>query len=366
MPTDPDLDDPYSQSYDEARERFAAASRAVNARIASYPITAAADLLIDVAIFGAADAPTLVISSGLHGIEGFFGSAVQLALLQRLARAQTPPRLRYVLIHALNPYGFRELRRVNEDNIDLNRNFLAEAADYHGAPRGYAELNAFLNPPSRPTRLEPFRLRAAWHIWRRGLQTLKNAVAGGQYDYPRGLFYGGKSASASAEIVKQYCDAWLDNAQQVLHIDLHTGLGEYAMPTLLLNETTTSPYYGWYTHAFGADQVEPLTRAHGTAYKASGVFGHWMQQHFGSLTYRYVGAEFGTYPIVRVLAALRAENRAHHYCEPNDPALTRSKLALLECFCPSAPAWRRDALESALHIIDRGSTALLAPSAAPE
>jgi predicted deacylase len=41
-----------------------------------------------------------------------------------------------ILIHALNPYGFAWLRRVNEDNVDLNRNFrnfsepLASSAAY--------------------------------------------------------------------------------------------------------------------------------------------------------------------------------------------------------------------------------------------
>src|SRR5688572_10961929 len=196
----------YSQSYDEARRRFMAAAGEAGAQVQSYAVVAGAakNLCVDVAALGKQDAPTLIVSSGIHGVEGFFGSAVQLALLQRLAQTQQGAPVRYVLIHALNPYGFAHLRRVNEDNVDLNRNFMANASSYAGSPDGYASLDSFLNPPSPPSRLEPFKLKAAWTIWRRGMPALKNAVAGGQYEYPRGLFYGGTGPSASARIVQQH------------------------------------------------------------------------------------------------------------------------------------------------------------------
>lgn len=360
----PDAAACFAQTYDEARRRFLAAAGDAGAQCLSYALAseAAQPLYIDVALCGAQDAPALVVSSGVHGVEGFFGSAVQLALLQQLAAERARHPLRYVLIHALNPYGFAHLRRVNEDNVDLNRNFLLDGRPYAGAPDGYAALDAFLNPPSPPSRLEPFRLKAAWNLWRTGLPALKAAVAGGQYDFPRGLFYGGKGPCASTQIVQQHCDAWLAAAHRAVHIDLHTGLGTYEMPTLLLNEAADSPHYAWYAQAFGADRIEPLAHPRGTAYQASGVFGQWMQQHFAARDYRFVGAEFGTYDVVRVLAALRAENRAHHYCERTDEAYVEAKRVLQECFCPAAATWRRQVVAGALHIIDRAVKALTVPA----
>ena len=362
MTLDSAADACYSQSYNEARRRFMAAAGEAGAQVQSYAVGAGAakDLYIDVAALGKPDAPTLVVSSGIHGVEGFFGSAVQLALLQRLAHAQQDASLRYVLIHALNPYGFAQLRRVNEDNVDLNRNFMLNAGSYAGSPDGYASLDSFLNPPSPPSRLEPFKLKAAWTIWRRGMPALKNAVAGGQYQYPRGLFYGGSGPSASAQIIQQHCDSWLAAAQHILHVDLHTGLGTFEMPTLLLNESADSPEYAWYANTFGPDRIEPLAHPRGTAYQASGIFGQWIQQHFASRDYRYLGAEFGTYDVVRVLAAIRAENRAHHYCAHNDAALIQAKQELLECFCPASLTWRRAVMQGALQIIDRGTAAISA------
>lgn len=352
----------FSTTYDEARERFRQAACAAGATHHTYALNLAAPetLSIDVALLGAAHAPTLLLSSGVHGIEGFFGAAVQLALLERLA--QTPPRddLRYVLLHAVNPYGFARLRRVNEDNVDLNRNFVVSPAQYGGAPAGYAALDGFLNPPSPPSRWEPFRLKALWQIQRLGLQALKNAVAGGQYEFPLGLFYGGNAPSASMRVVEQHCDAWLAGSREVVHIDLHTGLGAHAQHTLLLNETRDAPEYAWYAAAFDGHHVEPLSEPRGTAYRASGAFGQWLQHRFGARDYRYhfVGAEFGTYDVIRVLAALRAENRAHHHCAPSAPAYARAKQELLECFCPASSAWRQQVLQQALQIIRRAELAI--------
>ena len=50
-----------------------------------------------------------------------------------------------VLVHANNPHGFAHQRRVNEDNIDLNRNFIDFDAEIPDSP-GYAELHPALVP----------------------------------------------------------------------------------------------------------------------------------------------------------------------------------------------------------------------------
>jgi predicted deacylase len=350
----------FSATYTEARSRFRAAARAAGATLHTYDLKhdAADTLRIDVAVRGAAHAPALLLSSGIHGVEGFFGSAVQLALLQRLAGTDTRGNLRYVLIHALNPYGFAHLRRANEDNVDLNRNFLSGDEAYAGAPAGYADLDRFLNPSSPPPRFDAFRLQAAWHIARGGLPTLRQCIAGGQYAYPRGLFYGGDGPCASTRIVQQHCDEWLAAAQRILHIDLHTGLGAFAQATLLPDEARYAQHAAWYARTFGAFDVEAPAQPQATAYRASGTFGGWMQQHFAARDYRFMTAEFGTCDAVRVLAALRAENRAHHFCAAHDPASVRAKQALRECFCPASPVWRNRVLDAALNIVDEGARAL--------
>jgi len=350
----------FSASYAEARRRFLEAANAAGARVQSYPLPAQSTgtLAIDVAILGADDAPALVVSSGLHGVEGFFGSAVQLALLEQFSKTRPTPGVRHVLIHGVNAYGFAHLRRTNEDNVDLNRNFMANAGGYAGAPSGYAGLNRLLNPESPPSRLEPFKTKALWKIWQAGLPPLKETVARGQYEYPRGLFYGGKKPCASTQIVQDHCDDWLATSRHIVHIDLHTGLGAHGNYKLLLTESDYTERRDWYAATFGASHIEPLTKPDGMAYRVAGQWGPWMQQHFQSRNYCFAGAEFGTYGVVRVLAALRAENRAHHHGTPGSPAYLRAKKELLECFCPASPAWRCQVIGGGLRVVEEGSVAL--------
>ncbi|NQT92399.1 MAG: DUF2817 domain-containing protein [Lentisphaerae bacterium] len=350
----------FSTTYAEARRRFIDAAGAVDANVRSYGLDSASpdDLTIDVAVLGADNAPAFVVSSGVHGVEGFFGSAVQLALLERLNAPNSRKDIRYVLIHGMNPFGFAHLRRVNEDNVDLNRNFLTNTDDYSGAPDGYARLNGFLNPRSPPSRFEPFKLKALWNVWRMGLQALKEAVAGGQYEYPRGLFFGGKGPCKSTQIVQDNCDSWLAASRRLVHIDFHTGLGPFGTYKLIVTESSDSEHYSWYAEAFGSECVEPLTQPDGTAYRASGMFGQWMQSHFCMHDCRFVGAEFGTHGMMRVLDALRAENRAHHHCSESSPLYLRAKKELRERFCPDSPTWRRQVVESGLRIVDQGIQAL--------
>jgi len=300
----------------------------------------------------------VVTSSGVHGVEGFFGSAIQLALLDRIGQSNAEPHIRHVLIHGVNPFGFSRLRRFNEDNVDLNRNFLAASDDYQGAPDGYSRLDGFLNPQSPPSRFELFKVKAIWNIWRHGLQALKQSVAGGQYRFPSGLFFGGHGPCESTRIIRENCDAWMGSAQKVVHIDFHSGLGAFGRYKLLLAEDADSANISWHTEAFGKECVEPFATADGTAYKVSGLWGEWMQQHFGACEYRFVAAEFGTYELIRVLGAIRAENRAHHYGDEDSAIYVAAKAELLECFCPHDESWRKRVVDSGLEIISQGTRAL--------
>ena len=83
--------DPFSPSYITARQRFREVAVAARARIHTFQIGESAPtgepLSIEVARVGAREpAHVLLVTSGLHGVEGFFGSAVQLAWLAHEAK----------------------------------------------------------------------------------------------------------------------------------------------------------------------------------------------------------------------------------------------------------------------------------------
>ena len=147
------------------------------------------ELAIDIAAFGPTDADRLlVISSGLHGVECPFGSAVQQQLMRRWGGDHPPANVRCLLIHALNPFGFAWSRRWDDQNIDQNRNFLIRGEAYSGSDPMYGRLDALLDPKRPPSRRDMFLVRAAGALVRHGTASLKQAIAAGQYDYPEAFF----------------------------------------------------------------------------------------------------------------------------------------------------------------------------------
>lgn len=196
----------YSPDYLTSRQRFRRATAAIGLALQAYPIGGSGpnkeQLTIDVAVSpGDSSSPTLMISSGIHGVEGFLGAAVQLAMLERLASAGTLPPPRFVFLHALNPFGFAWLRRANKENVDLNRNFLLDDETFRGNPEAYALLDPLLNPKKPPTACDPFIAKALVTILRCGMSSLRQAVTVGQYDFEKGLFFGGSSPSRTQKVV---------------------------------------------------------------------------------------------------------------------------------------------------------------------
>jgi hypothetical protein len=353
--------DLFAPDYATARARFRERAGARGFDLEAHAIGPTGprgeELTIDVArACPARPTGMVVVSSGLHGVEGFFGAAVQLAILESDGVATaTQKGVALVLIHALNPYGFAWVRRCNEENVDLNRNFLGPHEPYRGSPPRYAAFNPLLNPKYPPRRVDAFRFRlqVVQAILRHGMPELKQAVAGGQYDFPRGLFFGGAGPSRTSQILAEHLPRWVGDAERVLHLDFHTGLGRWATYQLLVDSKLSPARFDWLRRAFGP-AVQHSDPGQSIAYQTRGDIGSWCHATFPDRTYELLCAEFGTYPPIAVVAALRAENQAHHWGRPDDPATGRARRRLLEAFVPASTRWRSRAVTQALEIIRQG------------
>ena len=256
-------------------------------------------------------------------------------------RPQLPADINIVMIHMLNPFGCACYRRWNEDNIDLNRNFLSANETYAGAPLAYRSLDSFLNPPSPPSRFEPFLLNSLALIGRYGMSALKSTLPVGQYEFPQGLFFGGSAPAQAQRILAAHFRSWLGKAQQVIHLDLHSGLGKWGTYQLFAEMNQDTPRYQWLSEHF--EYLVALDSGD-LVYQSRGTFGQWCKNEFGDLSYDFLLAEFGTYPILRVLKALRAENRAHLWGKVDDKSYAWAKQELLEAFVPQNSQWRQTTL----------------------
>lgn len=346
----------FSPDYATARERFRQGATRLGWKLEAHPIggvgSQGEELTLDVGYSPGSDAnKVLVVSSGVHGVEGFFGSAVQVALLGEWAAESMPP-VKCLFLHGLNPFGFAWLRRFDENNVDPNRNFLLPEERYAGSPPGYAELDALLNPRHPPSRWEPFTLRALWAIARHGMPALRQAIAGGQYDFPRGLFFGGAAPSRMNQLLQENLGRWLRGSQQVVHLDFHTGLGGMGTWKLLMDYPLSPMQRTQLTDWFGADSFEACDSSQ-IAYEARGGLGRWCVASHLAPQYLFACAEFGTYGPIQVLAGLRKENQAHHWGIPAAPSTLRAKEGLKELFCPASNAWRSSVLAQSLTLVNQ-------------
>ncbi|MEQ9519094.1 MAG: M14 family metallopeptidase [Parvibaculum sp.] len=221
--------DLFSTSYDEARQRFVAAATVAGAKIKSHPNPHAKGpngeaLTMDTAWFGPLDAGTVLLNTcGVHGAEGYAGSAAQLNWIENGDPSHLPPDIAVLLVHAVNPFGFAWGLRGTENNVDLNRNWL----DFTQAlPEN--ELYDRVHPLLCPKRIDD---KAVSRLLREGAQliskhgqwALEDAISRGQYTHPDGFHFGGHQAEWSTLTLQKIVAKELSNARQIGFMDWHTG-----------------------------------------------------------------------------------------------------------------------------------------------
>ena len=353
----------FPASYGAAREAFLAAAGARGFRTSGHALEAraadGAELSIDVAYSGP-DAPeaTLVVSSGIHGVEGFAGSALQHQFLAHDFEPSSWPReVGILLIHAVNPYGFAALRRVNESNVDLNRNFVAHPEGHEANP-GYAELHGVINPLDLEPEtdalcLEQIRVFSEKH----GRVRLQEVLTRGQYDWPEGVQFGGQRDEDSARALRDIAAQETRGAEHVLWIDLHTGLGSHGGLELISEYALGDPAYERSRAWFGPRARSTLA-GDSVSVPLCGVIERGLERALPGRALTPITAEFGTHEPSRVFWAARADNWLHHHGEPESDQGRAIQEELLEVFCPADPGWRARVLDQGAALLRSAAGAL--------
>lgn len=194
------------------------------------------DLTVDSLLLGqATDQNLLVIVSGVHGPESFVGSAIQHFFMNEKALRFLEKNVSLLLIHSLNPYGFKYGRRVTENNVDLNRNFLEHPAgfkDWNLLNPSFAKLRPLLEPQGQVSSPLKSMLRLSQGmvtellVGDMGRAQINNVVAGGQFEFPQALFFGGQQLEPQTGWLKTELNQTFQNFKKIVILDLHTGLGD--------------------------------------------------------------------------------------------------------------------------------------------
>ncbi len=332
----------FPQDYRGARKAFIAACalRGVDVITRVHPRAKGPDgkpLFLDVCAMGPRTAhKALLLICGTHGVEGYFGSGVMTGLLA--SGAAPPEGARLVMIHALNPFGFAWNRRVDENNVDINRNFVDHT--HPPANPGYDELAeaialrdvsdaGFARADAALAAYAQAHGRAAW----------QQALSAGQYNHPQGLFYGGDREAWSVEALRAVLREDLSRAKKVIAMDLHTGLGESGAGEMIIEAAPGTPAYDRARRIWG-DMVVSGTAGESLSAPLTGTLDHGAEQMLPGVELTFAALEVGTVPLDQMVRTLRLANWQDRFA-PDDRRAAEISRLMRDAFYTDTPAWKQ-------------------------
>ena len=340
----------FSATYAEARDKFLAAAKAAGARLSRHENPASGPegetLSTDVARIGPSDATRVLLTvSATHGVEGFCGSGIQVASFPVLKDA-LPPDTAFVAVHANNPYGFAWLRRVTQENVDLNRNFIDHNGKLPENP-AYDELADAICPAEwTDAALAAAQQKLDAYAEKHGAFALQGAISGGQYKHADGIFYGGNAPTAARQIFERVLSEQLGKAKKLAVIDFHTGLGPWGYGEPIVMHAPESEAMARAKAWYGE-----VTSPAGGSSSSAVVSGHTLtvpQRLFPALEFTGMALEYGTLPMQEVLNAVRADNWLHTRGDVGSAKGKELKRQMRDAFYGDKNDWKEMVVEQGI------------------
>jgi predicted deacylase len=312
------------------------------------------DLTIDILHADASERKErlFVLSTGLHGIEGYVGAVMMQLFVEEYLPKFDPATTGVLLIHAINPWGMKNRRRVNPNNVDLNRNFNTDTSKLAEINPSYKHISPFLNPQ------KPLNN----HIWAQisflggvisnllkySVSSIREATLMGQYHTPHGIYHGGADLQPEANAVMDILRTHLDGYPQIVHLDMHTGYGpRYGMT--LVNSTLEAMNAQQTATKFNYARVAATNPEE--FYTIHGDMMDFVYQIASDKKVYAAAFEFGTYgdslwDAIHSLRSSIVENQVFQH-GGSDAAKAWVKKEYTELFMPAEEAWLQKAIEDA-------------------
>ena len=230
--------DSFYTTYEEVRanlDRRVESLRAngIEVQKSEYAVNAADDLYIDNIYLPASGEKTnlIILTTGVHGMEGYIGSVMLDVFFEEIYPTLNTETTGILVVANINPYGMKNYRRYNENNVDLNRNFIEDWESFDlSSNKEYPKVVNFLQPEGKMGNAlwheVGFYLSLAKEAIFTGADTISDALLTGQYEYPTGVYYGGNGDEISTTYLKGVFADCLDGQyENLIHIDIHSGYG---------------------------------------------------------------------------------------------------------------------------------------------
>ena len=283
-----------------------------------------------------------ILISGTHGVEGYAGSAIQFKTLDRIIENPKLKENSYLMIHALNPYGYKYNRRCTKDNVDLNRNYL-ESDDFHETNYPYSIFELV----STYLFSLYFVYLFFYNILHFGYTKSREYIVKGQYDYNNGLFYGGEKREENIEILEKILSTInYDNFNEVYVFDIHTGLGKYGNLSVMVSEQNTVKDLIHLPYNPTTKLINMGTDNMYRDSKGSIVDGidEYLTKKYDNLHIYPIILEYGTYHNLRMFFGLLMEN--YYYCKKDKDQWSKSNQRLKSLFYIQDEEWQNLVIEN--------------------
>ena len=333
-------------------------SKGLTVETSSYAVDEADGLYIDSFYLPASGEKTnlIVLTTGVHGMEGYIGS-VMLDVFFEEIYPTLDGNTGVLTIANVNPYGMKYYRRYNENNVDLNRNFILDWDSFDlSSNKEYPKVKEFLGPTGAIG-------NALWHevgfygnlaktAITDGADTVSDALLTGQYEYPRGVYYGGSGDEISTVYLKEVFGQCLDGSyENIVHIDIHSGYGpRYNMVIFnsvyeTMNEQESREAFGYdYVIAYDSDSF------YATTGDTTDFFYRLADRKQTDKSLFSTCFEFGTigdafFDTILSLKYTVDENRNHWYPTDNETSAEIVRQNYMELYYPTETAWREKTVE---------------------
>lgn len=205
----------------------------VEVKVSEYAVDESDDLYIDnIYLPSNKDKENLIVlTTGVHGMEGYIGSVMLDVFFEEIYPQLDKDTTGLQIVANVNPYGMKYMRRYNENNVDLNRNFIIEWDGFdYSSNKDYPEVKGFLQPEGEIKNAfwheVSFYLSLAKEAITKGADKVSDALLTGQYEYEQGVYYGGTKDEKSTSYLKTVFNDCLDGEyENIVHIDIHSGYG---------------------------------------------------------------------------------------------------------------------------------------------
>jgi hypothetical protein len=303
----------------------------------------------------------LILTSGLHGIEGYTGSAVQLMFMDQILKEQDVSDMGVILLHGINPYGFKYMRKVTENNVDLNRNCIENESMDAIRNDGYGKLKEMLMPEGKVNVGSSFNrffyLVAMNEIAQKSMPVLRQAALQGQYQYDKGMYYGGVELEPQMKLLKPFLKQIMEPYEVIMNVDLHTAYGERGKLHLFLNPIEDSAVRNGIETVFEGESIDWGSGK--DFYTINGEYVGWVGSLVQDALYLPMLFEYGTLDSQKTFGSIKSihvminENQGAHYGFKNERSKQKTKHDFKEMYYPSSPAWRSKVMTDSHELMTR-------------